>query len=418
MRIQEYFPDGTPISDWFYDTAIPSLDELGTPYVLTEHGIADDGKVYTAGIQALIDTAAANGGGVIVVPAGTYKTGALFFKQGVQLYIHAGGVLMGSDDISDYPVCETRIEGESCLYYPALINVDGMDGFVMCGEGTVDGNGLRSWKAFWQRRQWNPACTNKDEQRPRLVYLSNCRDALVAGLTLQNSPFWSNHLYRCERVKYINCRILAPAAPVPAPSTDALDVDVCTDILVKGCYMAVNDDAVALKGGKGPWADIAPENGGNERIIIEDCEYGHCHSCLTCGSESIHNRNVLVRRIRISHAAALLWLKMRPDTPQHYEYVTVDGAEGSVNSFLLIHPWTQFFDLKGREDMPLSKADHITLKSCNCECRTYFDAEAAPQQYQLSDFVLENLAIRAENTAFDETVIDRLTLRNVSVVEL
>ena len=66
----------------------------------------------------------------------------------------------------------------------------------------------------------------------------------------------------------------------------------------------------------------------------------------------------------------------------------------------------------------LSKADHITLKSCNCECRTYFDAEAAPQQYQLSDFVLENLAIRAENTAFDETVIDRLTLRNVSVVEL
>ena len=115
MRIQEYFPDGTPISDWFYDTAIPSLDELGTPYVLTEHGIADDGKVYTAGIQALIDTAAANGGGVIVVPAGTYKTGALFFKQGVQLYIHAGGVLMGSDDISDYPVCETRIEGESCL---------------------------------------------------------------------------------------------------------------------------------------------------------------------------------------------------------------------------------------------------------------------------------------------------------------
>lgn len=415
MRMQEYFPDGTPISDWFYDTAVPTLDELGTPYVLTEHGVADDGRVYTAEIQALIDTAAANGGGTIVVPAGTYKTGALFFKQGVHLYIHAGGVLKGSDDISDYPVCDTRIEGESCVYYPALINADGIDGFVMCGEGTVDGNGLRSWKAFWQRRQWNPACTNKDEQRPRLVYLSNCRDALIAGLTLQNSPFWSNHLYRCERVKYINCRITAPAAPVPAPSTDALDVDVCRDILVKGCYMAVNDDAVALKGGKGPWADTAPENGGNERILIEDCEYGHCHSCLTCGSESIHNRNVLVRRIRISHAAALLWLKMRPDTPQHYEYITFDGAEGTVNSFLLIHPWTQFFDLKGREDIPLSYADHVTLKNCRCECRTYFDAEAAPEQYKLSDFVLENLYIRAENTAFDETVIDRLTLTNVNV---
>ena len=45
-----------------------------------------------------------------------------------------------------------------------------------------------------------------------------------------------------------------------------------------------------LKGGKGPWADKLPENGSNERILIEDCTYGFCHGCLTCGSEFVHNK--------------------------------------------------------------------------------------------------------------------------------
>lgn len=91
--------------------------------------------------------------------------------------------------------------------------------------------------------------------------------------------------------------------------------------------MEVNDDSAVLKGGKGPWADRMPENGSNERILIEDCIYGFCHGCLTCGSESVHNRNIILRRGRILDGMNLLWLKMRPDTPQHYEYITVEDME-------------------------------------------------------------------------------------------
>lgn len=76
---QEFFPDGTLIPDWFYDTTIPTLDDLGKRYVLTDYNIFDDGRVHTEEIQNLIDTAAQQGGGVIVVPAGTYLTGAIFF---------------------------------------------------------------------------------------------------------------------------------------------------------------------------------------------------------------------------------------------------------------------------------------------------------------------------------------------------
>lgn len=233
-----------------------------------------------------------NGGGVIVVPEGTYRTGSLFFRQGVNLYVEEGGVLKRSDDISDYELKMTRIEGETCSYFTAMINADGVDGFTMCGPGTIDGNGLRSWKAFWLRRAWNPACTNKDEQRPRLIYISNSRNVLIAGLHLINSHFWTTHIYKCDHVKYLGCAICSPAAPVKAPSTDAIDIDVCTDVLVKDCYLEVNDDSVVLKGGKGPWADQMEENGSNERILVEDCTYGFCHGCLTCGSH--HNEKLQV----------------------------------------------------------------------------------------------------------------------------
>ncbi len=413
--VKEFFPDGTPIDSWFYDTRIPQLEELGKQYVLTRYNILDDGKVHTEEIQGLIDMASKQGGGVIVVPAGTYLTGSLFFKQGVNLYISEGGTLKGSDDVSDYKLCETRIEGETCTYFAALVNADGVDGFTMCGPGTIDGNGLRSWKAFWLRREWNPQCTNKDEQRPRLVYISNSQNVLVAGLRLQNSHFWTNHIYKSHHVKYLYCRIFSPAEPVKAPSTDAIDIDVCSDFLIKGCYMEVNDDSVVLKGGKGPWADTAPENGSNERIIVEDCTYGFCHGCLTCGSESVHNRNILIRRLHISDGSNLLWLKMRPDTPQLYEYITVEDVDAKLNNFITIKPWTQFFDLKGRSDIPKSRGEHITMRNCRCECDNFFNVEAREDQYLLSGFTFEDLRITANNNGFEENIVDNMSMKNVQV---
>ena len=128
-----------------------------------------------------------------------------------------------------------------------------------------------------------------------------------------------------------------------APSSDAIDIDVCHDVMVHGCYMNVNDDAVVLKGCKGTWADKAPENGPNYNILIQNCHYGKVHGCLTLVSESVTDKNVILRNCRADDANRVLWLKMRPDTPQHYEYVTIENVEGNCGSFLVIRPWTQIF---------------------------------------------------------------------------
>lgn len=416
VQAQNKFPDGTKIPQWFKTDKTAALDDLGKKYIITEHGVIKDSTILqTEKIQAVINKAHQAGGGAIIIPEGTFLSGSLFFKQGTHLYLEKNGVLKGSDDISNFPLLHTRIEGESVKYFAALVNADKINGFTITGEGTINGNGLRYWKAFWLRRAFNPQCTNKDEMRPRLVYVSNCKNVELSNVKLINSPFWTSHFYKSEYVKLLNLYIYSPKAPIKAPSTDAVDIDVCQNVHIKGCFMSVNDDAVALKGGKGPKADKNPDNGANRNILIEDCTYGFCHSVLTCGSESIHNHNILLRNCTISKAKRLLWLKMRPDTPQNYEHIRVENITGHAVSFLYIKPWTQFFNLKDEEKMPISYASNVTMRNINLQCEKVFDVVAS-KQYELRNFTFENLNIKAiEKTETPPDFIKNMVRRKVNI---
>ncbi len=407
----EFFPDGTPIDPWFYETDLPALDTLGKQYKITDYGVRDDGRLYTAELQALIDRISTEGGGVMVIPAGTYLSGALFFKPGVSLWLTEGATLKGSDYFMDYPLMMTRIEGEWCRYFPALVNADGVDGFTIGGTGVIDGNGERSWRGFWTRLSWNPKGSNKDDQRPRLLFVSNSKNVTISGVTLQNSHFWTTHVYKCDHVKYLSCRIQAPhTKELRAPSSDAIDIDVCTDVLIKDCFFDVNDDSVVLKGGRGPLAATLPENGENQRILVEDCVYNYCHGVLTCGSESIHNRNVIVRRCKVLGTINLLWFKLRQDTAQHYEYILIEDlqATGTAN----------FINMKmltGHETHPglFSRVNNVTLRNCTCDCHTFYNVEMSPARFSAKDFTLENVSVKAVFPAFDETLVENTVAVNV-----
>jgi hypothetical protein len=411
------WPDGTRISSWFADTSRIDVSKLGTRYVLTDCGVAADSNlVQTAAIQAVIDRASSSGGGVVVVPRGTFLSGALFFKKGTHLHIEAGGKLKGIDAIKHYPLLKTRIEGQTRDYFAALVNADSVDHFTISGPGTIDGNGLRFWEEFWIRRRFNPECTNLEALRPRLVYLSNCNDVQVQDVHLINSGFWTNHLYRCQRVKYIGCTIYAPHEPAEskAPSSDALDIDVCSDVLVHGCTISVNDDAVVIKGGKGTWADQQPENGPTENVIVQHCHYGFVHGCLTLGSESLHDKNIILRDCHVENASRVLWLKMRPDTPQRYEQLRVERITGSCGSFLFIRPWTQFFQPAERADMPLSECHDITIRDIRMHCRRFLDIGAS-DKYQLHHFTFEDIDVEEERGEFNTEAIEGVETRNVNV---
>ena len=414
-QTQPLWPDGTPIAEWFNDTTKVDVNTLGKKYVITDYGVKNDSTIIqTEAIQKVIDQAASNGGGVIVIPRGTYLSGSLFFKQGTHLYLEEGGTLKGSDRIANFKVLETRIEGQTCKYFAALVNADGIDGFVIAGKGTINGDGRHYWEEFWIRRQWNRECTNKDAQRPRLTYISNCKNVTVQDVHLINSPFWTNHIYKSDHARYIDCYIYAPTSGIKAPSSDAIDIDVCHDVLVHGCYMNVNDDAVVLKGGKGTWADKDANNGPNYNILIQNCHYGTVHGCLTLGSESVHDRNVIIRNCHADNANRVIWLKMRPDTPQHYEYVTVENFTGKTGSFLVVRPWTQFFQPEERADMPLSTCNNIVMKNINMDCKNFFDVGAS-EKYKLVDFTFENIDVKDQKNAFTKDIIENTIVKNMKI---
>lgn len=417
----ELWPDGTPISEWFKDTTRVDLSAL-RHYVVTDYGV--DGystEVQTQKLQAVIDRAAQEGGGVIVIPRGTFISGSLFFKPGTHLKLEEGGELQGSTRIKHFQIVKTRMEGQTLDYFAALVNADGVDGFTITGPGTINGNGQPYWEEFWIRRKYNKNCTNLEAMRPRNVYISNSKNVTVQDVKIINSPFWTNHLYRCENVRYLGCFIYAPTeniTPVDpkrgAPSSDAIDLDVCKNVLIHGCYMHVNDDAVVLKGGKGTWADKDANNGPNSNIIIEDCTYGKVHGCLTLGSESLFDHNIILRRIDVKAATRVLWLKMRPDTPQHYEYVTVEDIKGQCGSFLVVRPWTQFFKPEDRADMPLSQCNNITIRNIQMNTKNFFDVGTS-DKYRLTDFTFENINVRDEKHAFDPTLIENSKAVSVNI---
>lgn len=354
---------------------------------VTEYGVRADrpDMIQTEAIQKVIDIAAEKGG-TVYFPQGHYCSGSLFFKKGTSLELAERAMLQGSTDISDFAVLPSRMEGENVVYFAALINADGVDGFTISGQGTLDGNGLPYWRHFWLRRQFNPQCTNMDEMRPRTVYISNSKNVVVSGVTIQNSPFWTTHFYRCSNLILEDLTIYAPTKPVLAPSSDAIDLDVCHDVVIRNCNISVNDDAVALKGGKGPDADKLPENGANYNIVIENCNFGFCHCILTCGSETIHNHDVIVRNCVTDGAACLFSLKMRPDTNQLNENILIENIRGYCRYIFSSYSFTQF---RRSPDLHMSYGRNITLQNLDLKCDHLIKA-ADSVEYELKNIVLRN----------------------------
>ena len=417
----ETWPDGTPISPWFYDTTRVDLSDL-KQYKITDYGVEENSTlVQTEKIQSVIDLCSHEGGGVIVIPNGTFISGSLFFRPKTHLLIEEGGELKGADRIKHFQLLKTRMEGQTLDYFAALINADHVDGFTITGPGTINGNGFLYWEEFWIRRIYNKDCTNLEAMRPRNIYISNSKDVTIQDVKIINSPFWTNHLYRCENVRYLGCYIYAPTENITkidltkgAPSSDAIDLDVCKNVLIHGCYMHVNDDAVVLKGGKGTWADKDPNNGPSSNIIIEDCNYGKVHGCLTLGSESLYDKNIILRRINVENSSRVLWLKMRPDTPQHYEYIRVENIYGKCDSFLVVRPWTQFYNPEDREDMPLSQCNNIVIKNINMETKNFFDVGLS-DKYKLYNFSFEHIRVKDVQKAFDPYLIENTTVVDVEI---
>ena len=416
---KEFFPDGlTPIDEWFSDTTKIDVGSLGRQYVLTDCGVtADSTAIQTKEIQKVIDRCEKDGGGVVVIPQGTFLTGALFFKKGTHLHLAEGARLKGSDDIRHYPLREMHMEGLPVRYFAALINADSADGFTITGQGTIDGNARRFWDEYWIRRKWNSSCTNLEAMRPQLVYIANSNDVTVQDVSLVNSAFWTNHLYRCDRVKYLDCTIVSPTeGKTHAPSSDGIDLDDCDDVLVHGCHIAVCDDGVAMKGGRGTFVDRDSTAGPVNRVIVEDCHFGSFSNAgITLGSDAFSCHNIIMRRCTFDGANRMVYIKLRPDTPQQYDNVLVEDCSGNLRrNGITVASWSQFHTLDERPDMPVSDVHNITFRRLQVKAPGLIYAKVS-HPCRLSGFTLKDIDAEVEKASLTVKGIEGAVIENITL---
>src|SRR5437867_444245 len=140
-----------------------------------EYGARGDGQALdTRPIQSAIDACHAQGGGTVVVPAGTYVTGALVLQSNVTFYVDAGATLLGSEDPADYPIIASRWEGQDQPTHAPLIAGRNLRNVALVGRGTIDGRGAGWWQRF--------ADKTLDYPRPRLISFVDCSNILIEGI--------------------------------------------------------------------------------------------------------------------------------------------------------------------------------------------------------------------------------------------
>jgi polygalacturonase len=290
---------------------------------LNRFGARPDGRTdCTAAFRAAIDQCSKAGGGKVVVPAGTYLTGAIHLKSNVNLEVSEGATIKFSTNPKDYlPVVFSRWEGVELFNYSPFIYAFEQRNIAITGKGTLDGqsnnehwwpwNGRPQygWKeGMGQQRPDRNALLEMAEKgvgvkervfgeghylRPQFIQPYRCQNVLIEGVTILNSPMWEIHPVLCRNVIVQHVNINSHG-----PNNDGCDPESCSDVLIKGCSFDTGDDCIAIKSGRN--ADGRRLNAPTENIIVRDCVMKDGHGGITVGSEiSGGVRNLFAEHCRL-----------------------------------------------------------------------------------------------------------------------
>ena len=233
---------------------------------IKSYGAQNDTTVLsTHALQQAIDACSAAGGGRVVVPAGIYKIGTIQLKSHVHLYLEQGATLYGSTRLEDYiPMKSDYLSLRTQTTTIQLIYADGVQDVSIDGLGTIDGRG----RAF-KKLSWN----DEGITRPHLIRFIQSQDILVRGITLRNSGCWMQHYLACDRLNIDGIKVFNRNNY----NNDALDIDGCHEVIVRGMIADSDDDGITLK-------STSPRL--CENVRISDCVVSsHCNA-VKLGTET------------------------------------------------------------------------------------------------------------------------------------
>ena len=304
---------------------------------ITTYGAISGGSAdCTAPIRKAVEACSAAGGGIVLVPRGTFLTGPIHLKSNVNLHLDEGATLRFSTIPAQYPTVYSRWEGTECMNFSPLIYAFEQTNIAITGPGTLDGQaGTQHWWP-WKgndRSGWKAGQPQQKADRDALVAMGNknvpvsqrvfglghylrppfvqpyrCTNVLIEGVSIKGSPFWELNPVLSRNVTVRNVTIDSHG-----PNNDGCDPESCDGVLIEGCSFSTGDDCIAIKSGRnedGRRVGVPCQN-----LVVRNCVMKDGHGGVSIGSEvSGDVRNVIVDHCRMDSPQLERALRIKSNT--------------------------------------------------------------------------------------------------------
>jgi polygalacturonase len=300
-------------------------------FKITEYGAKPDGRTLnTTAINKTLADCAKAGGGTVTIPAGSFRTGPIRIFGNTTLYLEAGAVLKGSEDLNDYIINGKRY---------GLVSATKVDNIAITGRGTIDGSGVKfmnigktmagsgNYGDFDQKftRQgkeyMDPKFGTEDgpvipyERPGRLVAFSQCKNVEIRDVTITDAPLWTVHLDRCRDAVVSGVRI---DNPLVVPNNDGIHCTSCINVQISDCVISAGDDAIAITSIGDPRHNqilggdlLGP--GTTENITVTNCSLQSRSAALRVGYTGGDIKNCAFSNIIIRESNRGLLVNVRDD---------------------------------------------------------------------------------------------------------
>jgi hypothetical protein len=281
---------------------------------------AGGSELVTPIIQQTIDETSAAGGGTVIIPAGTWHSGRIVLKSGVNLHVAERCELRFSGQIDDYmPVVPTWYEGVEVMTVGGLIYAHQQTNIAVTGGGTLFGpeaGPLREARPGLVENLVSPT-TPVEERifdaregrhyfRPNFISLVDCEHVFVEGITLRHGPMWHVSLIECDGAVVRGVTIESRGVV----NGDGVDVVASRNVLVEYCHTNTGDDCYVLKAGRS--AELTRPGKSTENVVMRYNLATGGTGGVTCGSETAGGiRNVHIHDCVFENVRHCVYMKTR-----------------------------------------------------------------------------------------------------------
>ncbi len=391
----------------------PDRDFLVTDYGAVGDSTTDCTDAFAKAIQACHEA----GGGRVVVPEGKFSSGAIQLKSNVNLHVSKDAVILFSQDPKKYlPQVYTRFEAVELMNYSPLIYAYEQENIAITGEGELNGQGDEDhwwhWKGKWSHAGMtydvkDPMQTQKDANerlkkmaedgvpvserifgegdylRPNFIQPYKCKNVLIEGVTIKDSPMWVIHPVLSENVTIRNVTVISHG-----PNSDGCDPESSKDVLIEGCLFDTGDDCIAIKSGRDH--DGRRVNVPSENIIVRNCIMKDGHGGVVIGSEISGNvRNVFAEDCEMSSPYLDRALRLKSNSRRggiienvYMRNVTIGDVDEAI-----VHIY-MFYANETGDNHPLVR--NIQVKNVTSKKSQYGIYIEAEEEYPVENILIED----------------------------